>query len=85
VEAIGAGVKHFTQGDAVIGGKSSGDRSARLWDLSALPSEQLGGSPVVIDQPILTLTGHNSDVWNGVFSPDGSTLATISFDGTAKL
>jgi WD40 repeat protein len=34
---------------------------------------------------LLTLTGHNSDVWNGVFSPDGRTLATISFDGTARL
>ena len=33
----------------------------------------------------LTLRGHTDDVWNAVFSPDGTRIATGSADGTAKI
>jgi WD40 repeat protein/DNA-binding SARP family transcriptional activator len=33
----------------------------------------------------LTLRGHTGDVWDVVYSPDGTQLATASWDGTAKI
>jgi WD40 repeat protein len=39
----------------------------------------------VTGKALLTLTGHTSTVRQVVFNPDGSHLATSSFDGTAKV
>ena len=36
-------------------------------------------------QPLLTLRGHSNNVWDVAYSPDGSRLATASFDGTVKI
>ena len=33
----------------------------------------------------LTLRGHTSDVWDVAYSPDGTQVATASWDGTAKI
>ena len=33
----------------------------------------------------MTLEGHNALVWDAVFSPDGSRIATIAFDSNIKL
>ncbi len=53
----------------------SGDRTARLWDVSDPRHPSLLG----------ILTGHTSDVISVAFSPDGHTLATGSTDDTARL
>jgi WD40 repeat protein/serine/threonine protein kinase len=45
---------------------------AKIWDLAS-------------GDELLTLTNHTGGVYDGVFSPDGSTLVTISADGTARL
>ncbi|KQM02477.1 WD domain, G-beta repeat-containing protein, partial [Frankia sp. CpI1-P] len=42
-------------------------------------------SPAPFGAPRATLTGHTDRVWWVVFSPDGTLLATASFDRTARL
>src|SRR5262249_54742746 len=39
----------------------------------------------ILAQSQATLTGHQAEVWATVFSPDGSTLASGSDDGTVRL
>jgi WD40 repeat protein len=50
------------------------DNAARIW--------QLAGDELLEHA---LLQGHSSVVWDAVFSPDDTLLATISFDGTVKL
>ncbi len=50
---------------------SSQDSTARLWDLESGSSAPL--------------FGHKGQVWSVAFSPDGASLATASFDGSAKI
>ncbi|ONH59310.1 hypothetical protein CcI49_17915 [Frankia sp. CcI49] len=45
---------------------------ARVWD-------------AVSGQELLTLTGHGRRVWDGVWSPDGSRILTVSDDGTMRI
>ncbi|MGD9144483.1 MAG: protein kinase [Anaerolineae bacterium] len=61
------------------------DRTARVWSLasSADPSTDLGTG--ALGQEVLTLSGHSQDVNFVAFSPDGTRLATASYDGTAKV
>jgi WD40 repeat protein len=69
----------------------SDDGTARLWDLSSLPSLSQGGGT---DEAQLTgdpnlepfvLTGHEGRVTSVAFSPDGRWLATGSWDQTIGL
>ncbi|MCX5746853.1 MAG: hypothetical protein NT062_30650, partial [Proteobacteria bacterium] len=50
---------------------SSGDSTARLWEVTGTPRA--------------TLVGHIGGLWSAAFSPDGELLATASSDGTARL
>jgi WD40 repeat protein len=60
----------------------SEDGTAKVWDLEASAAAAAGIE-------ILTLEGHAGDLWSDVFGvdfgPDGSLLATASWDGTAKV
>jgi predicted nucleotide-binding protein len=58
--------------DGTLLATTSGDRTARLWDLAT-------------GQPTVTLTGHTHAVFGVAFSPDGTLLATASADKTARL
>jgi serine/threonine protein kinase/WD40 repeat protein len=51
---------------------ASGDTTIKLWDL-------------VTEQELATLEGHTSHVTHVAFSPDGKTLASTSWDHTARL
>lgn len=51
---------------------SSGDNSARLWDVAT--GRDLGA-----------FEGHTDVVWSAAFSPDGSRLVTASWDKTARV
>jgi len=44
-----------------------------------------GVEPYSIPKPLATLTGHTKPVQAVVFSPDGTQLATGSWDNTARL
>ncbi|MEB3830403.1 WD40 repeat domain-containing protein, partial [Phormidium sp. CCY1219] len=50
---------------------ASGDRTARVWDLSG--------------NELARLEGHSGPVLSVSFSPDGKTLATASVDCTARV
>jgi WD40 repeat protein len=74
----------------------SADATARLWDVAdGREVRKLGGelgNPAPGRPGIQVLQGgparpgaHGNMVWAVAFSPDGKTLATSSFDGTAKL
>ncbi|MCK6461729.1 MAG: hypothetical protein L6Q95_17755, partial [Planctomycetes bacterium] len=56
-------------GKAVL--TTSGDRTARLWDLSG--------------RETAVLRGHEDTVRHGVFSPAGDSIMTVSGDGTVRL
>jgi WD40 repeat protein len=51
---------------------ASGDRTARLWDLTT-------------QQVRHVLSGHTDTVWRVAFTPDGTTLATAGYDGGLRL
>ncbi|WP_018501640.1 toll/interleukin-1 receptor domain-containing protein [Parafrankia discariae] len=53
---------------------SSTDGTVQLWDIHDRANPQL----------LSALQGHSSAVWKSVFRSDGRTLATISWDNTAK-
>ena len=58
------------------------DGLVKVWDAATLLAPSAAGTD---PEPILTLAGHQSNVWGAAFSPDGQTLATIGFDGFVKL
>lgn len=78
-EGSALGLAFNASGDRLA--TTGADRQIRLWDVAALGKQESGAESV----PLLTLDGHQSDVWGAAFSPDGQTLATISFDGFVKL
>ncbi|HNS01227.1 MAG TPA: BTAD domain-containing putative transcriptional regulator [Anaerolineae bacterium] len=51
---------------------------ARIWDLQAA---QEAAQPVAAQ----TLLGHTGSVWDAAFNPAGDRVATLSWDGTARL
>ncbi len=60
----------------------SDDGTAQVWDVGGG-----GGTPQPGSEPRQvgrSLFGHNAPIWSVVFSPDGSTLLTSGFDGTAR-
>ncbi|MFN2188513.1 MAG: hypothetical protein ACK2T3_07100, partial [Candidatus Promineifilaceae bacterium] len=61
------------------------DRSLKVWNLTALGDDVVSDKPIVINEVAYQLMGHTSDVWGVVSSPEQGMLATISFDGTARL
>ena len=60
--------------DGRLLGTAGADNAARIW--------VLGGADI---QLVHTLRGHSSVVWDVVFSPDATAVATIGFDGAVKL
>jgi WD40 repeat protein len=64
---------------------ASFDRTVKVWDMTSVARE--------VTVPLLTLPGHTSDVLPGhtsdvrcvAFSPDGTRLASASFDRTLKI
>lgn len=68
---------------------------SELYTVALAPAEQLiaiggrGGEVDVLSmplkEPIFTLSEHSSSVMDVAFSPDGSLLATASWDGTARV
>lgn len=48
------------------------DHTAQIWNIDAT------ADPIV-------LRGHDREVWNAAFSPDGSRVVTASLDGTARI
>ena len=38
-----------------------------------------------LNDPVMTLEGHNVLVWDAAFNPDGSLIATLAFDSNVKL
>ena len=59
---------------------------AKVWNVAGLLAlaEKPGTSPPT-GQELLTLTGHTNTISDLAFSPDGTRLATASFDLTAKV
>jgi WD40 repeat protein len=53
-------------------GDGGTDSFVKLWDATSR-------------EELLRLTGHEAEVWNLAFSPDGRFLATSSTDGTARV
>jgi WD40 repeat protein/DNA-binding SARP family transcriptional activator len=61
------------------------DRTARVWSLASGADPSVDIRTGALGQELLTLSGHNQDVNFVAFSPDGTRLATASYDGTAKV
>jgi WD40 repeat protein len=57
------------------------DGTVKVWDISGGLDDAGGFSS---EEP-LTLAGHAGIVWDAAFSPDGTRLATVGFDNTARL
>jgi WD40 repeat protein len=76
-------------------GTQRSSATALCWPWELLSGSVLPGHPVVYEQDLTDpahptplgapLTGHTDSVMAVVFSPDGRTLATGSFEGTARL
>ena len=58
------------------------DGLVKVWDANTLLTPAAAGDEV---QPLLTLSGHQSEVWGAAFTPDGQQLATIGSDGFVRL
>src|SRR5262249_2059888 len=59
----------------------SRDNSAKIWDM---PATFNVGAPFVIKKPRLELKGHTNAVEAIAISPDGTTVATGSWDNTVR-
>ncbi|HLW67985.1 MAG TPA: M56 family metallopeptidase [Gemmataceae bacterium] len=60
----------------------SRDMMACIWDVPAPPTD---GKPITVSKPRQILRGHNNTVECVAISPDGATIATGSWDNSAKL
>lgn len=60
---------------------ASVDETVRLW----YSVNDIGTDTVLANVNIATLEGHTLDVFGAVFSPDGSRLASVSWDNTIRL
>jgi WD40 repeat protein/beta-lactamase regulating signal transducer with metallopeptidase domain len=60
----------------------SRDMTACIWDVPETPKDD---KPITVTKPRLTLRGHNNAVECVAITADGSTIATGSLEGNAKL
>jgi WD40 repeat protein/transcriptional regulator with XRE-family HTH domain len=60
---------------------ASFDTTVMIWKID----DVLRSSEDAQAEPVQVLKGHAGIVWDAAFSPDGGTIASASFDGTAKI